>query len=197
MPMLHTKIYVDSRSYVMEQVKQWRSMLLKKLVTHVTIVVEKDQKVPGGMLKSCSKFEDLVLSFRGRYTTTNFMEVFYFVHRYVDIPSSTALGQYYCCELYAHICAKGKLMMDWEAKKGRAVDDKISRSKLVEFMSQFPLIERFDELKKEDFHELFNKTILNDDKIRPKISTLQAGVDYFLGAPPQQYSPSMSGLLRD
>lgn len=104
------------------------------------------------------------------------------MHQYIDLDKSAPLGRYYCQELYAHLCGHGKLLVDWENTKGRAVDDPHSQAAFSKVMMKFPLSVHFDGLSKAEFFLTGQKTVMNKEKTVLKVSDLEIGVDCFFAA---------------
>ncbi|KFZ23266.1 hypothetical protein V502_02251 [Pseudogymnoascus sp. VKM F-4520 (FW-2644)] len=155
--------------------------------SHVRTVVEADTALGGELLATCTDLENLVSSFQKRFNSSNFFKVFVFVHQYINLDKSAPFRQYYCTELYAHLCAHGKLLVDWENTKGRAVEDPHSQAAFLKVMMKFLLSVHFDGLSKAEFFLAGQKTVMNKEKTVPKVSDLEIGVDCFFAvemAPP-------------
>jgi hypothetical protein len=123
--------------------------------------------------------EQLVRSFRSRFNQQNFIEVFFYLDQYLDVDKSTQLGRYYCQELYAHFCAKVKLLVDWEDSEFPATNDPNSQKEFTKYMMSFSGNGHFKGLTKADFCFTGKKTNANREKVAPKTSDLATGRDYF------------------
>jgi hypothetical protein len=63
-------------------------------------------------VKSCQDAQVLVEHFPEKCAKENFA-VFLFVEGYLDFDTSTDLGKWYMNEIYANLCMRIKLHLDW------------------------------------------------------------------------------------
>jgi hypothetical protein len=69
---------------------------------------------------------------------------------------SSSLGHFYCREVYANLCLRVKLHMDW--LEGGKVGDENSKDDLDKFIFELASAEEFDAVDKTDFVELHLET---------------------------------------
>ncbi|ELR05675.1 hypothetical protein VC83_03320 [Pseudogymnoascus destructans] len=162
--LLDTPTYLKAfgivRGMIMNKMKDWKSKLIRQVTGHV--------RTTDKLLNGCTSLKALIEVFLKRFMKDNFFEVFFFVDGYLDFDKTAQLGQYYCQELYAHFCGHGKLLVDWENSKDRAVEDPHSQGAFMNMMMNFPLSEHFDGLSCAEFKLSSFKTSANREKITLK-----------------------------
>ncbi|OAF54238.1 hypothetical protein VC83_09499 [Pseudogymnoascus destructans] len=112
-------------------------------------------------LKVCVSMKALVQHFLAVFPPDHFFEALTFLHHYVDIIRSSALGQCYMEGIYSHFRARAKLFLDWESDPSAKVESPYTKARLVDFMEMFLVVPDYEQLERDDFYELTSKRINN------------------------------------
>ncbi|ELR07862.1 hypothetical protein GMDG_02744 [Pseudogymnoascus destructans 20631-21] len=131
-------------------------------------------------LKVCVSMKALVQHFLAVFPPDHFFEALTFLHHYVDIIRSSALGQCYMEGIYSHFRARAKLFLDWESDPEREVESPYTKARLVDFMEMFLVVPDYEQLERDDFYELTSKRINNRPGKPVEAHSLVRGTDFSL-----------------
>jgi hypothetical protein len=111
--------------------------------------------------------------FRNRYSTLNFYQCFSFIKHYVDLDKSHQEGKIYAKNIYANLCMRVKLNIDWhkDGKLGEINSD----ADLNEFISGMAINGAFDHVKRHHFVEVIRKRTKSKAPIKAPAKTPKEG----------------------
>ncbi|KAI9748115.1 MAG: hypothetical protein M4579_007310 [Chaenotheca gracillima] len=149
----------QARGKVMDLCKHFKQKLLTNAEEHVTTILRIDDDDHAGLIRAMTESKTLARIFGGKFCKESFFEVFWFMTGYLEFDSSKPLGKYYCKHLYANLCSRVKLHLDWKsAAASGSAGTANNRTELLGFVDVMALSAMFDGVNKNQFVELTNRT---------------------------------------
>ncbi|MCJ1468351.1 hypothetical protein MMC07_006979 [Pseudocyphellaria aurata] len=169
--------FIDAKTLIQTRVKNWKHAVLYQCEQHIRQLYK---EIPS--LQPMRKEDALHSQFLSSYSIPNFLFIWNYMKKFLDVERSSELGQFYCKSLYVNLCVQTKKWMD---VKDSGKPAKIARRKLLTFYDVIPTHDDFQHVTKEEFCVL-EDGLRNETKTKKKTDLL--GLDKFqsLGPPPSR-----------
>jgi hypothetical protein len=130
--------------------------------------------------------------YKKHFSPESFYEMFSFARRYVDVTGSSPRGKFYMESVYAMVCARIHLHIDWLDMEGPKEIFRDSREEIIAFIQGLvTTVEEFDVIERKHFKLLPGKISKQKQKAKPKILPQLGDRMHLVGTMPEEEADAL------